>query len=100
MSNPSHVEQRRFGRKNVNLEGAIELPLFPPLPCRVRELTAGGALLEVADARSLPNVFRVRIDAAGIEAKCHVRRREGTSLVGIDRKAQGSGLPFKILSGN
>ena len=45
------------------------------MPCIMRDVSDGGALLEVAYPQWLPSRFRVTIEANGLEADCEVVRR-------------------------
>lgn len=79
----SFKEQRRFGRKPVVLSGLIEVPLRPPTPCLIHNLSVDGALIEVGEAGRLPAFFHLRIESAGLYTRCDVIHRDGGNFVGV-----------------
>lgn len=50
------------------------------LECTVRDISAGGARLEVRDAMQAPDAFLLVIELDGIEADCQVVRRTASVL--------------------
>ena len=81
MGERTHIpERRQFGRRRVAVEGMIELPLRPLLPCRVLDISPIGAQLEVDGLAWLPSKFRLITGRNCYE--CAVRHRD-CSIVGV-----------------
>ena len=68
------LERRQFGRRQVALDGEVKVPLRQPLPCRLLNMSEGGALLEVDKWEWVPAKFRVKV--GNFETECQVRHRE------------------------
>jgi len=52
----------------------------PSVPCVVRDISAGGALLETAHPGWLPSRFRVMMEAPRFEADCEVVHRSAEAV--------------------
>jgi len=68
------LERRQFGRRKVATQGFIELPLRPPLPCRVIDISPNGVQLDASGLSALPSKFTLVVKNTRYE--CHVRHRE------------------------
>lgn len=80
---PQNAERRQFGRRQSGAHGWIKVRGRPPLPCVVRNISEGGALLEVGATEGLPFRFRVVIESEGIDCDCEARHNYGSS-VGVE----------------
>ena len=77
----SHVvERRQFGRRRTNVQGLISLRGRIAMGCIVRNLSQGGALLEVTRPEFLPGRFRLLLEAASFETDCEVVRRSPNGI--------------------
>jgi hypothetical protein len=80
------VERRHFGRRNTAIHGWIIVPGRPRVPCLVRNVSEGGALLECTPPGWLPYYFTLQIDCKGFTAFCEVRHTKETWIgVRFDR---------------
>ena len=68
-------ERRQFGRRKTNTRAWIRLDTGVRFSCIVRDISEGGALLEVEPGTVLPDTFEVRIESEDLRAVCHVRHR-------------------------
>jgi hypothetical protein len=68
------IDRRRLPRVYVSLEGAIHVPLRPPLPVLITNISASGALLETDRREYLPQRFKLVI--GDFETTCTVVHRE------------------------
>lgn len=74
------ADRRAFGRRPTNLHAVIHIPRRPPIRCVVKDISEGGALLELAGAASLPMRISLVWDGSGVEARCEVRHVSGTRV--------------------
>jgi hypothetical protein len=72
---PQTAERRQFGRRLTCLHATITARGRSPEPCVVRNLSADGALLEVARPSWLPSRFRLFVEVDAFEAECEIVRR-------------------------
>lgn len=77
------AEQRQFGRRQTSSHGWVRVRGRPAIPCVVRNISEGGALLEFQTAEMLPYRFRIVIERESIDRECEVRHQTGTS-VGVE----------------
>lgn len=68
-------ESRKFGRRRALIHAFIVNKCGHRLPCIVRNISVGGALLEVDEPKHVPNRFKLVIDADSFEADCDIRHR-------------------------
>ena len=73
-------ERRQFGRRQTRMHAFIVARGRPAVPCVVRDISAGGALLEVNHPSWLPSRFRVVIEPIQFEADCEVMRRTAEAV--------------------
>jgi hypothetical protein len=83
------MERRQFGRRQSYLHATISARGRPPLPCVMRDVSDGGALLEVSHPEWLPTRFRLMIEATSFEADCEIAHRTETA-VGVRFVASGT----------
>jgi hypothetical protein len=86
---PHNVERRQFGRRTTCLHGWVMLEGRPRIPCLVRNVSEGGALLECEVPKMLPFRFSLVIDCKGFQAWCEVRHHTehwmGVRFVRVDK---------------
>jgi hypothetical protein len=75
VSSPRGAERRQFGRRQTYVHARIHARGRPSVPCIMRDVSEGGALLQVEHPQWLPSRFRLRFEADGTEADCEVVRR-------------------------
>ncbi|MEQ1650017.1 MAG: PilZ domain-containing protein [Hyphomicrobiaceae bacterium] len=79
MSNParSNSTDRRIDfRTSVSLPAHIKVAGRARIPCRVLNVSASGALIEMSEDIQLPEHFRLDIDGDLFEAMCELRHSE------------------------
>ena len=80
-------ERRQFGRRHTQDRGWISLPGRPALPCIVRNISDGGALLVFDRPEHLPFGFRMSIEGQdkiyGCEVRHHYGERVGVAFVDL-----------------
>ncbi|MFV0298730.1 MAG: PilZ domain-containing protein, partial [Hyphomicrobiaceae bacterium] len=72
--------RRTFGRREVTIHAFAHLPGRSPEPCLVRNLSGSGALVELNARIDELTIFRLVVDAKGIDTLCEVRRKSGKSI--------------------
>lgn len=77
---PMRNEKREFGRRTTCLGGWIEVRGRPAIPCRVLDVSEGGARLRFPAATALPKRFNLRIDTGSMVHVCELRRGDGTEF--------------------
>ena len=75
VSFPRGAERRQFGRRQTYVHARIHARGRPSVPCIMRDVSEGGALLLVDHPQWLPSRFRLKIEADGTEVECEVVRR-------------------------
>jgi hypothetical protein len=79
------IERRQFGRRETNLHAFILIRGRPRMPCRVRNVSYGGVLVEPCAGDNLdwlPTEFRLVIEAYDFEADCEIRHK-GAHGIGV-----------------
>ncbi|MEM7748485.1 MAG: PilZ domain-containing protein [Pseudomonadota bacterium] len=71
--------RREFRRTPANKSALMRLASGERLPCRIVDISAGGAGIEVADGVAIPDQFKLLIPDDLFEAECEVRHLSGTS---------------------
>lgn len=82
MGKKPHSERRQFGRRETSLHAVILLPGRGSVHCTVTNLSEQGALITLVEPMVLPPVFRLKIEALGIERNCN-RRHQGENGIGV-----------------
>ncbi len=72
---PISHDSRQFGRRRALIHAFVVNDRGIRITCLVRNISVGGALLEVEDPRLVANEFRLVVEADGFEADCSVRHR-------------------------
>lgn len=82
-----HVERRQFGRRHSHDRGWIKLPGRPSLPCVIRNISNGGAMLVFDRVELLPFAFLLTIEGDagtyGCEIRHHFGDRAGVAFVDV-----------------
>lgn len=73
-------ERRKVQRHRTLKRGSIAFNRAGGIDCRVRNLSDGGACLEVASQVGIPDDFKLVIDSDHMEQPCHVIWRTATRL--------------------
>lgn len=81
-------ERRAFGRRETLIHGLVRVAGRAPEACIVRNISTGGALLEMPPALDPQGPFRLVVEAKGIDVQCAPRRREG-HMLGVEFLDQG-----------
>ena len=79
MARPYH-EQRQFGRRRTLIHAIIVTAKGGPQSCIVRNVSQGGALLEVRHPQKLPSHFVLVVAADRFEADCEIRHRTANAV--------------------
>ena len=90
------AERRQFGRRNTICHAMACARGRPSSPCVVRDVSLGGAKVELELSASLPNRFRLIVSAWQFEADCEVVHRSDNS-VGVRFLACIGEPPWKAL---
>jgi hypothetical protein len=77
-----HRERRVFGRRSTLWHAWIVTSPRQRLACRVRNVSLGGALLELAVPLWLPNTFDLWVEDRQLIVDCEIKHR-GTQGVGV-----------------
>ena len=80
LANPA--DRRQFGRRKTNLHAWIEVQGRPRLPCVVKDISIGGALLALDKPQWLPYNFKLHIEATRFVSWCEVRH-QSPGAVGV-----------------
>jgi hypothetical protein len=81
------MEERRKAQRHRTLKaGSISFNRAGGIDCRVRNLSSGGACLEVASQVGIPEDFVLVIESDRLKQPCHVAWRAGTRL-GVEFRA-------------
>ena len=83
------AERRQFGRRQTCLHGWVVVEGRQRLPCLVRNVSEGGALLECSAPKLMPYRFSLVIDCKGFQAWCEIRHQAdqwiGVRFVRVDK---------------
>jgi hypothetical protein len=74
------AERRQFGRRRTFVHAIVSARGRPSVPCIMRDVSEGGALLEVSYPRWFPARFRLVIEATGFETECEIVHRTDTAV--------------------
>lgn len=88
MTNRSErAERRQFGRRRTHNHGWVKLPGRPAVPCVIRNVSDGGALLVFDRSETLPFAFLLTIEGEdktyGCEVRHHYGERVGVAFVDV-----------------
>src|SRR5690349_2164275 len=73
------AERRQFGRRQTVLHAMITGNGRPPITCVVRDLSAGGARIEVEAPAWLPRHFRLIVEGT-LRSECEVMHRSADAV--------------------
>jgi len=68
-------ERRKTSRHRILKVGLIALKNGGAISCTVRNISLGGACLEVANPIGIPDDFTLVIESDQIERRCHVMEK-------------------------
>jgi hypothetical protein len=74
------VERRKVPRHRTLKAGSIRFNRAGSIDCRVRNLSAAGAMLEVAGQLGIPDEFALVIESDHVRQNCRVIWRASTRL--------------------
>ena len=77
---PQPSERRHFGRRQTCVHATILARGRSPIPCVMRDVSEGGALLQVSRPEWLPARFRLIIEANGFAADCEIAHRAADAV--------------------
>ena len=80
-------EQRKFGRRAVAVRATIEVLGRPHIACFIRNLSNGGALVELIDKVELPRSFGLMLHNSNATIECELTHRTGNAC-GVAFKPQ------------
>jgi hypothetical protein len=80
-------ERRRFGRRATTIHAFIDVSGRPGVACVIRNLSEGGALIELFQTTELPPAVGLRLPNTKIMIDCEIVRSTGNKL-GIKFKPQ------------
>lgn len=77
---PGRTDRRQFGRRQESAHGWIIVEGRPRYPCLVRDISAGGARLEVDQPSWLPFRFRLICESQRLDTDCEIRHQQQMSV--------------------
>ena len=77
---PQPAERRHFGRRQTCVHGIISARGRSAIPCVMRDVSEGGALLEVDRPEWLPSRFRLIVEANGFNVECEIAHRTDNAV--------------------
>lgn len=80
-------EQRKFGRRAVAMRATVEVLGRPHIACVIRNLSEGGALIELIDKAELPRSFGLLLHNSNAIIECALTHRTGNAC-GVAFKPQ------------
>ncbi|HMN38666.1 MAG TPA: PilZ domain-containing protein [Hyphomicrobium sp.] len=80
MKRTDFTDKRQFGRRQTQIRAWIRVAGRPPVPCTVRNLSEGGALLDCDDDVWLPFSFRLVTHDQAIDKVCEIRHQTGPRI--------------------
>jgi hypothetical protein len=91
MGVPIGAERRQFGRRLTCVHAVIRMRGRPDITCTVRNVSEGGALLQVPRPAWLPSRFELFVEANKSARQCEIVHR-GEITVGV-RFTEGGQQP-------
>lgn len=71
------AEKRQFGRRATNSQAWIKIAGRPTIPCTVRDVSDGGAMIETEPDVWLPFSFRLITADGQVDRICEIRHQRG-----------------------
>lgn len=81
-------EKRQFGRRAANLHAWIRVGGRPPQPCKLSNISDGGALITLVGDTWAPYSFRLTSEDKTIDKVCEIRHQSGPRI-GVEFVAPG-----------
>jgi hypothetical protein len=88
-------ERRKVQRHRVLKSGTVGFNRAAGIACRVRNLSAAGACLDVASPIGIPDEFVLEIESDRFKQPCHVIWRDGNRL-GVEFRAADEPIPPRV----
>lgn len=82
------AEKRQFGRRPSNMHAWIRVGGRPPQPCKLSNISAGGALVTLIGDTWAPYAFRLTSEDKSIDKVCEIRHQSGPRI-GVEFVAPG-----------
>lgn len=76
-------DKRAFGRRPTFDHAIVRIPGRPPVRCTIKNISAGGALLDFGEEIWLPYNFPLSWEVGSREEACEVKHRNG-QYVGVN----------------
>lgn len=94
-----HRDRRQFGRRAATIHAFIEMAGRPGVNCIIRDISEGGALIELFDSFELPKTFGLRLPQSNILVDCELVRATGPSSnrFGVAFRPQNSAVARRAL---
>lgn len=81
LADDATAEARVALRRRVLKTGQISINQdYAEIPCRIRNISQNGALVEVAEKYIVPDIFTLSIPMDGFSVKCQVVRRQSPNI--------------------
>lgn len=74
------AEKRQFGRRQTAIRGWVKVAGRPPVACIVRDVSEGGALIELESDTWLPFSFRLTTEDRQIDRTCEIRHQRANRI--------------------
>ena len=74
------TDRRASQRRDCSLVARIKIPGELAIPCRVINVSAMGALLQLNAVIGMPPAFRLIVESEMFEADCEVRHQTGMNV--------------------
>lgn len=74
------TERREFGRRSIIVHGWLVLDKGVRVPCTVLNLSVAGAMVDMAEPRTLPFRFTLSVPSHGIEEICEIKHHVGKRI--------------------
>ena len=94
----SGAERRAFGRRPTHLHAIVHTRGFRPIRCVVKELSEGGAKLELSESFRLPPNFRLVWEGSRMETMCEVRHQTDATVGAMFLDGKGAEIVKYMLA--
>ena len=92
------MDKRRFGRRRSLIHALVITSKGRRIPCLVRNISVGGALLELEQAQLASVTMKLIIEADGFEADCEIRHKSehGVGVYFRDVRIEANGRDTRL----
>lgn len=94
------IERRQFGRRQESAHGWIVVEGRPRFPCMVRDISKGGARIDVDHPSWLPFRFRLIVESQRLDTDCEIRHQQKTSVGVMFIQRRADDRPVNLASVN